>query len=318
MVTIDQIVLIFFRSPYIDWIKHIKNIKNIKIQYINTEPSGECMRTKKLFDNKNVISKQYKHKIDLRHIISCDNINIYVPLSIDQQYFYDNSIIKHKLCGNNKQHIDIFNQKCLFIYFMINNKLLNLIPNTYAINYSHELVKSKPYFAQDGIQYFKNVKFPCIIKQNISAGGDHVVIIYNEKMLEDYKNIYVDYVVQEFIVNEDKTEYTCDFYIDNGNIVTSVYYKDNSVRQTLFYIQHGGLRDKIKINDMNKYNNEFEKIFKILNYTGFACIDFTLIENKIKIFEINPRLGGTLVTDAFDFENFLTEILNMFVAEKYI
>lgn len=306
MTTIDQIVLIFFKSPYDNWIKNINDITKIKTQYINIEPTGEHIQTKKIFYKKNIFSKHDKHIINFSNIISQNDKNIYVPLSINQQYFYDGSIIKHKFCGNNKEHIDIFNQKCLFAQFLINNELLNLIPKTYAVNCSNKIL------------HYDNIQFPCIIKKNISEGGAHVVIVHNQKMLEICEKKYSDYIIQEFIINEDKTEYTCNFYIDKGEIITSVYYKDNSVRETLFHIQHGGLCNKKKMNDMNKYNNDFEKIFKKLNYTGFACIDFTLIDNKIKIFEINPRLGGTLVTDPIDFEIFLIEILNMFIDKKYI
>jgi predicted ATP-grasp superfamily ATP-dependent carboligase len=54
----------------------------------------------------------------------------------------------------------------------------------------------------------------------------------------------------------------------------------------------------------------FEKIFTKLKYTGFACIDFKMINSKIKIFEINPRLGGTIVHDPEDFSTLIELIRN--------
>jgi predicted ATP-grasp superfamily ATP-dependent carboligase len=40
---------------------------------------------------------------------------------------------------------------------------------------------------------------------------------------------------------------------------------------------------------------DFGAIFRALKYTGFACVDFKIKDGQPKIFEINPRLGGSLV-----------------------
>jgi carbamoylphosphate synthase large subunit len=55
----------------------------------------------------------------------------------------------------------------------------------------------------------------------------------------------------------------------------------------------------------------FESIIKHLNYSGPCNIDFKLINGTPKIFEINPRLGGSLMVS----ENLsaLTQILKIII-----
>ena len=53
----------------------------------------------------------------------------------------------------------------------------------------------------------------------------------------------------------------------------------------------------------------FSCIFNDLNYSGFACADFTIHNNKIIIFEINPRPGGSLIHNE--------KYLNIFLDKLY-
>lgn len=41
--------------------------------------------------------------------------------------------------------------------------------------------------------------------------------------------------------------------------------------------------------------NDIKRIFKEINYTGMACVDFKIANGELKIFEINSRFGGTIV-----------------------
>ena len=40
---------------------------------------------------------------------------------------------------------------------------------------------------------------------------------------------------------------------------------------------------------------ELDQVFRVIGYTGFACVNFKMHDGVPKIFEINPRLGGSLV-----------------------
>lgn len=41
------------------------------------------------------------------------------------------------------------------------------------------------------------------------------------------------------------------------------------------------------------------------NYTGICCYNYKMVEGKMKIFEINPRICNSVVIDAQDFTQFM-------------
>lgn len=51
-------------------------------------------------------------------------------------------------------------------------------------------------------------------------------------------------------------------------------------------------------------------IFDNLKYSGFACIDFTIKNENIIIFEINPRPGGSLIYNKKYFDKFIDTIIS--------
>ena len=53
----------------------------------------------------------------------------------------------------------------------------------------------------------------------------------------------------------------------------------------------------------------FKDIFKMLNYSGFACVDFTIVNEIPYIFEINPRPGGSLIRNETYFNRFITKLM---------
>lgn len=67
---------------------------------------------------------------------------------------------------------------------------------------------------------------------------------------------------------------------------------------------------QIKQNMQN--DNIFNKIFKKLDYSGFACANFIINSNKILIFEINPRIGGSLIHNKEYFMKFLNKLYNLY------
>ena len=85
------------------------------------------------------------------------------------------------------------------------------------------------------------------------------------------------------------------FLVHNGIIIHEIYYKSRESQN--YHISHG---KKMRYTSVKLDIPIFCKIFQLLKYTGFACIDFKIIDDNIKIFEINPRLGGTLVHNKND------------------
>jgi predicted ATP-grasp superfamily ATP-dependent carboligase len=79
------------------------------------------------------------------------------------------------------------------------------------------------------------------------------------------------------------------------------------------YIHKGAVK-KYTILDNDNYEpfKIFEKIFKKINYTGFACSDFIVEDNNLLIFEINPRMGGSMRKNKFILNSFFDVLVNNF------
>lgn len=172
---------------------------------------------------------------------------------------------------SNYDVINILNNKVQFHNFMIDNGF-NLVPNIYKINNKSIM----------------DIKFPCIFKLIETFGGNGSKVCHNNNDLMNCDVADKNYFVQEYIVG--KHERTLHLFVKHGKIMWSKCYEMEMDSE--YHIQRG----KMKQYKVVKFNCDvFKDIFKVLKYTGFACVDFKILNGEIKIFEINPRLGGSLV-----------------------
>lgn len=210
--------------------------------------------------------------------------NIIIPLKYEHikfvtENFKDMGIF---LCPDYKI-IEILNNKIMFHKFMVKNNFQNMIPIMYKIN--NKILRS--------------VEYPCILKLAETFGGYGSYICNDKYELKKKEYKYKNYFVQEFISGN--TEYSAHLFIFKGIIKHGVCY--SIVHTTKIYIQRGKM---IKYKKIKRFDwSVFSKIFTVLNYTGFVCIDFKIVDNEIKIFEINPRLGGTIVNNEHDFNEMI-------------
>ena len=117
----------------------------------------------------------------------------------------------------------------------------------------------------------------------------------NYNLLEEM--ILGKYVIQDYIINpiEDVTY----IVFKDGNILEHVSYKynynsNNYIKRAIYNSDH----DKItKIVLEQKYLDVFKDILCKLNYFGVCNFNYKIDNGNIKIFEINPRLGGTLMLE---------------------
>lgn len=260
--------ILFGKSQFADWNKCIMQLPyNIHIQEINN--------------------------IDtlIKYIIT-NNINTIIPCTFTQMFFIIDNMqqiskyVKNICCSENIQSIKLLDNKANFNNFMVTNSLGNYIPKVYMET-------------NDGIcNNYDCLVYPCILKTSIGCGGGGIKII--NSCTDILKIPYKNYFIQELIA--DNIEYGGHFYVCNGIIKCSVFYMEMYNNKTF-----------IKIGKMNKYNrvenkewlNLFSMIFSKLNYSGFACANFKVVNDIVKIFEINPRLGGTLIHDKGDLANFI-------------
>lgn len=61
---------------------------------------------------------------------------------------------------------------------------------------------------------------------------------------------------------------------------------------------------------------DLDRVFAALDYTGFACVNLKMVGDQPKIFEINPRLGGSLVTGP-DFDEIMRATVRELEGERW-
>jgi carbamoylphosphate synthase large subunit len=132
--------------------------------------------------------------------------------------------------------------------------------------------------------------YPLIIKQNIGAGGVGTFLMLNKFMFMIYYQKYHknNNIFQEYINGE--YEYSGHFLCIDGIIKCGLVMREKYGNR---YIKKGCFK-KFEIIS-NFVTTLFKDILYDLQYTGGCCIDFKYIDNCIKIFEINPRFGGTII-----------------------
>jgi glutathione synthase/RimK-type ligase-like ATP-grasp enzyme len=179
--------------------------------------------------------------------------------------------------------IDNFNNKNIFYNFMIINNFEKYIP--------------KKVF---------NI-YPSIAKPFIGMSGKNIYILKNEEDYNIYKNrITNKYIIQEYI--QSFISNRVHLLFKDGEYIHGIVYEIHHLYE--YYIDNGRLNNYIRRELTEEEKNVFSQICKKNNYHGLCCIDYTYdINNNIKIFEINPRLGGSLVTKKNDFKLFITKII---------
>jgi len=246
--------------------------------------------------NANSYIANFKTERELKELISKNNIKIVVPCSFTQMKLLAN-VSRNKsydiISCEDYSSVEICNDKTKFSNFMTSNGFDDYIP--------------KKYYKTS----FK-IKFPVIFKHSVTSSGIGSEICYNmDDLNRKIKEAKKKYIIQEYIVS--KSEYAGNMYVKNGVIIHSIYYRKDYDQK--YYIQRGsmfnqkGTYKRIDPEPMRKHeNNVFSKILRKLNFTGFLCFDFKIVDDTVKIFEINPRLGGTLLRIPEHFEEMLNKV----------
>lgn len=242
----------------------------------------------KFFKNNNkikYIDKEIDKEIDN---LICNDNSFIMPITVKNYKRYNN--YPNCIFKNNLNNIDILDNKSMFAEYMLKNFPEN-ISEVYFYNYNDMTYINNP-----------NDKIKMISKLNLASAGTGTQLIYdfNELKIKDIKNK----IITKYTDHE--KEYSGHLLIINGKIIKKIYFvmkcKINAI--TCGQITNYDILEKIS------YDVIFDKIFEDLQYSGFANIDFTIIDNKIIIFEINPRIGGSLVYNDKYFNIFLDTLID--------
>ena len=226
--------------------------------------------------------------IEEKDIDKYDNTFKILPLCITDYIKYNN--YENNIFKNNLDNINILNNKCKFGKYMLNNFIDNISP-IYYYNFDNET-------------YVNNIEFnnikskKMIIKPDIGCAGLGINIVY------DINNNLKNCIISKYI---EHTEYFVGhFLVLNGIIYDKIYFYSN-YKYTDGIKRGQILNYKIKT-ELNIDDSIFSNIFNNLSYSGFADSDFIINNDKIIIFEINPRPGGSLIYNKEYFNKFLDKL----------
>lgn len=117
-------------------------------------------------------------------------------------------------------------------------------------------------------------------------------------------------IVQEYI--ENIIEYSAYIVSKNGHIRKCITYMSvfDNAQHIKSYPKNVNKMNKIELDD--KYVKQLELFFLCCGYSGISNVDFIIQDDQIKVFEINPRLGGGLIrADKSDVVEILLEMINI-------
>jgi len=181
--------------------------------------------------------------------------------------------------GPDINNVKTFMCKKQFSIYAQNNSLEDYIPKTY--NKLEDIDESEI----------------LILKPFNLCYGRGMKIINKEDILKDY---FDDYIIQEYI--RDNSEYVIHILAKDGKIIEyiSYQYKILDIDNSEIFIRTKEFSDKHNIdlikNTLSKdYLDIFEKFLLPCKYSGPCNFDYKLKNGQIKVLEINPRLGGSLM-----------------------
>lgn len=189
-------------------------------------------------------------------------------------------------------HVENFEDKARFVRFMADQGLEELLPEVYVVA------------SGAGPEELAPIRYPCIVKAGVGFGGQGASVHLDERSPVNLSRFKAgeSFVVQRFVPGG--TEFGGHFYLESGDIKRCVYYEGR--RDPAQHIQRGRLGPNAYSRHRKIPEHEaLADLFARLDYTGYACVDFKVEDGVPKIFEVNPRLGGTLVHDPEDLPAFL-------------
>lgn len=218
------------------------------------------------------------------------NFNDYdfiVPLNYEQiSYCSRKAPGSPKLICSSPETVALIDHQYDFNVWLADNGFQDNVPQLYSA-------------AIDGHQVMaQEIRYPAILKLLNSYGGIGVRIMKNPQRL---KTIDKNYIIQEYIVAPD--HYVAHFLVKDGEVKWNITFVAKNQK---YHIKKGAIKN-YEVADVDDIEL-FKKIFSKLKYNGFACCDYKIKDGRVKIFEINARIGGSLLDNGKYFQEALIEI----------
>lgn len=208
-------------------------------------------------------------------------------------------VIAPKLCD-----ITTFRNKYLFHKY-VTEFTSKVTPDT--ISDAFPLQRYTPHLFTD-----KNaINCPVIVKpiNGYASSGVFVVLDNFSEISDEFFNTD-KYIVEEYF--PERYEYVSHVIAVKGKIIHCVTYK-----LTYGYDKNIKFRDSFTTTAFvleERYTRILELFLLPCGYSGVCNFNFRIVNSEIKVFEINPRLGGSLMKKEFlpDLVTILTILLNNF------
>ena len=216
--------------------------------------------------------------------------DIIIPLISSDMHLCNSYIndLNKVICCHNSDTINLLNNKLDFILWMIAHGFEKNIPELYLSQINEVTTIHTPF-----------PPFGSFIVKNTQGFGGHGSYIISSKRGLRHSNS--NFIVQKYIDHPE--EYSGHFYVKAGEIKYYVIFCANNSSKN--YITHGPLQNYVDKTSEVEIES-LREIFKELKYNGFACVDFKIKDGILYIFEINPRLGGSIVKN----RKYLREIID--------
>lgn len=155
-----------------------------------------------------------------------------------------------------------------------------------------------------------SLSIPFILKKRIDEWGQNAFVIQNEIDLETYKEqlLSKEFIKQEYFFG--KEEFTTHFLFKNGELkyfftLKFAFINDCYVKG----VQSPPFKTATITESKTDFIPLFTDILNSLEYEGVGCFNYKIKDGLPKIFEINPRVGGSLPLDANNFlENYINQL----------
>lgn len=143
-----------------------------------------------------------------------------------------------------------------------------------------------------------DLPIPFFLKKRTGWGGNYCHLISDAEEKEEYKDLInnPDYFCQEMV--KGRNEYATHILFKDHKIVTSL-----TIKYIFFNESSINGKDKFVSTSLFKctYLDTFSAILEAIGFEGLCCFDYKVVEGKPYVFEINPRLGGSLSVYFFTF-----------------
>ncbi len=229
-------------------------------------------------------TRHHIHFLPLNPKLPLPSANLIVPLTIDAML----ALAQSPHHGKMQSLIPVPSLTCL-----------RLCNDKYRFNQVLQLLGFGRYLPSTQMP----LTLPYVLKRKVDEYGSHSHIIKTQEQeaaLLANQNPD-DYFRQTLITGRD--EYATHILFKDGRIVASLSFRNRFEGSAYIFGLHQKESYKMLCQTPADRLALFARILRAIGYEGLCCFDYKLVDGEPRIFELNPRMGGSLCRFFFAFVN---------------